>query len=201
MMQALIELQREKIPWRRFRKPIKVQLPVNLRRLFPSRSLRNFALYTNPEIDPRLGDYTFHEICRLVHHHMGKEVTAKQMSAQIAANVSSERSLLVRAMPLFLKNIALKIAFKIVGERKICLSLSNLGPVSLPEAMKPYVERMDFILAPQSTAPHNCGVLSFGDTLFINFIRSIQEPELEARFCRILQQQGLSVLAESNRRL
>lgn len=200
MMLSIMEIQRKHIPWRRLRRPVKVQLPVNLRRLFPSQSLRNFALYTNTEVDPRLGEYSFHELCRLVHHQMGMTVTPKHMRAQISANVQSERSRFVRGMPLFLKNIALKIAFKAVGERKICLSLSNLGAADLPDAMKPYVERMDFILAPQSTAPHNCGVISYRDTLYINFIRNIQEPELEASFCRVLQQQGLSVLVESNGR-
>ena len=201
MMQAILEIQKAHIPWRRFRKPVKVQIPVDLRRLFPSRSLRNFALYVNTEADPRLGDYDFHELCMLVHHQMGLKVTQKQMGSQIAANVQSERSALVRIMPLFLKNIALKMVFKAVGERKICLSLSNLGRADLPEAMQPYVERMDFILAPQSTAPHNSGVISYNDTLYFNFIRNIQEPELEASFCRVLQQQGLSILVESNGRI
>lgn len=201
MMQAIMDIQKSHIPWRRFRKPVKIQVPVDLRRLFPSQSLRNFALYVNTEVDPRLGDYSFHELCQLVHHQMGLAVTQKQMGRQIAANVQSERSLLVRIMPLFLKNIALKLVFKAVGERKICLSLSNLGPAGLPEAMQPYIKRMDFILAPQSTAPHNCGVVSLGDTLYFNFIRNVREPELEASFCRVLQQQGLSVLVESNGRL
>ena len=201
MMQAIMDIQNTQIPWRRFRKPVKIQVPVDLRRLFPSSSLRNFALYVNTSVDPRLGDYDFHELCVLVHHQMGLKVTQKQMGSQIAANVQSERSALVRIMPLFLKNIALKMVFKAVGERKICLSLSNLGRADLPEAMQPYVERMDFILAPQSTAPHNSGVISYNDTLYFNFIRNIQEPELEASFCRVLQQQGLSILVESNGRI
>lgn len=201
MMQALMELQREKVPWQWMRKPVKVQIPVNLRQLFPSQTLRNFALYANPEVDPKLGRYSFLQICQLVHHQLSLEATPQQMRARIAANVVNEQSLLVRAMPLFLKNIALKIAFKAVGERKICLSLSNLGNVKLPEAMRPYVQRMDFILAPQSSAPHNCGALSYDGTLYINFIRNIQEPELEAHFCRILQEHGLRVTVESNKRL
>lgn len=200
LLQAILELQREKIPFRQFRKPVKVQIPVNLRSLFPSHTLRNFALYTNPEVNPRLGDYSLSEICKLVHHHLGMAVTAKQMSTQIAANVKSERSPFVRLMPLFLKNIALKIAFLTVGERKICLSLSNLGNVKLPPEMSRHIERMDFILAPQASAPHNCGVLSYNGKLYVNFIRSIREPELEAHFFRILQRQGLQVLVESNGR-
>mgnify|MGYP003299167672 CR=1 FL=1 len=70
----------------------------------------------------------------------------------------------------------------------------------LPENMSEYVERFDFILGVQATAPHNCGVLSFGDTLYINLIRSSREPNLEAHFCRILKEQGLHVTVESNHR-
>ena len=200
MIQAILDLQRQKVPMRQFRKPVKVQIPVNLRSLFPSKSLRNFALYTNPEVNPRLGDYTFSEICKVVHHHMGMEVTAKQMSTRIAANVQSEFSPFIRMMPLFLKNIALKIAFLAVGERKICLSLSNLGNVKLPPEMSQHIERMDFILAPQASAPHNCGVLSYNGTLYVNIIRNIREPELESHFYQVLHQQGLHVLVESNGR-
>ena len=200
MLQAILDLQRQKVPHRQLRKPVKVQVPVNLRALFPSKSLRNFALYTNPEVNPRLGDYSFSEICKVVHHHMGMEVTPKQMSTRIAANVQSEFSPFIRLMPLFLKNIALKAAFLAVGERKQCLSLSNLGNVKLPPEMSRYVDRMDFILAPQASAPHNCGVLSYNGTLYVNFIRSIREPELEAHFYQALRQQGLHVMVESNRK-
>ena len=198
MLQAILDLQRLKVPHRQFRKPVKVQVPVNLRMLFPSKTVRNFALYTNPEVNPRLGDYEFPEICKLVHHHLGMEVTAKQMSTRIAANVQSEFSPFVRLMPLFLKNIVLKIAFLSVGERKQCLSLSNLGNIKLPEEMAKHIDRMDFILAPQASAPHNCGALSYNGKLYVNCIRSIQESELESHFYQVLRQQGLQVLVESN---
>ena len=92
----------------------------------------------------------------------------------------------------------MKAVFNAVGERKSCLSLSNLGKITLPDAMMPYVERMDFILGTQNTAPHNCGVLSFGDTLYINFIRNVRESELEYRFYQVLRDLGLPVQAESN---
>lgn len=200
MIQALLALQQEQIPHRSFRRPVRVQVPVNLRRLFPSNTLRNFAYFSTPGVDPRLGAYSFPELCQLVHHHLGYDVTAKNMGTQITSNVSSERNPLVRAMPLFLKNIALKLAFLSVGESKMCLCVSNLGNVRLPKEMMPYVDRMDFILAPQASAPHNCGVLSFKDTLYINIIRSTREPDLEAHFCRALQQQGLAVTVQSNHR-
>ena len=199
MLQALQQLQAERIPAQNARKPIKLLIPINLRRIFGSKTLRNFALYATPEIQPKLGQYSFEEICRTVHHQIGLDNNPKHMSMMIAANVFSERALAVRLMPLFLKNMVMKAVYAAVGERKTCLSLSNLGMAKLPETMVPYVERLDFILGVQATTPYNCGVISFGDTVNVNFIRNIREPILEARFHQILRDMGIPVLAESNR--
>ena len=198
MMDALQEMQKEMVPRAARRKPIKLLIPVNLRNLFPSKTLRNFAMYTTPELLPRLGDYSFAEICKVIAAKMDAEVNQKQMSMKIATNVSSERLLLVRLLPLFLKNMVMKAVFDTVGETKSCLSLSNLGQVRLPEAMMPYVQRMDFILGVQASAPYNCGMLSFGDTMYINFIRNIRQSRLEYHFHRALQRRGLTATVQSN---
>ncbi len=198
LMDALQEMQSEKISNVMHRKAIKVQIPINLRNLFPSRSLRNFALYTTPEIDPRLGHYSFEELCNVVQSTMALEVNPKFMSTMIATNISSERILAVRMVPLFVKNLIMKMVFDSVGERKACLSISNLGLIRLPEEMKPYIDRFDFILGVQARAPYNCGVVSYGDTTCVNFIRNIRESELEYHFFKALQRCGLSVEAESN---
>ena len=198
VMDAIQNLQIEKVPDIRRRKHIKIQVPVNLRNLFPSKSLRNFALYSTPYFDPRLGHHTFREICDAVKHRMGLEVNPKFMSSMIATNVDTEKMFAVRILPLFLKNPMMKFVFNLVGERKSCLSLSNLGAVKLPEEMAPYVDRFDFILGVQATAPYNVGVISWKDTLYINFIRNIQEPELEYHFHCVLRDLGIPVTVQSN---
>lgn len=200
MMQAILDLQAEKVRDPRWRKPVKVLVPVNLRGLFPSRTLRNFASYITPELDPRMGECSFKELCDEVHHRMGLENNRRTMRAKFAANVASERSPVLRVMPLFIKNIAMKAVFDAVGERKSCLCLSNLGNVQLPEAMAAYVRRMDFIIGVQAAAPHNCGVVTWNGTMYINCIRSIREPELEMHFYRVLRKLGLHVKVESNQR-
>ena len=199
MMMALQQLQKEKVPNKNRRKPIKVLIPVNLRNLFPSKTLRNFALYATPEILPRLGEYSFEEICKIIVHCMGSEITQKQMSMKIAANVNSERLMAVRVMPLFIKNIVMKAIFDTVGECKSCLSLSNLGNVKVPDEMSQYVDRFDFILGVQAAAPYNCGALSYKGKLYMNFIRNIKEPELEYYFHKVLKEMGIDVLVQSNR--
>ena len=199
IMMAIQNMQKEKVPNQNQRKPIKVLIPVNLRKLFPSRTLRNFVLYTTPEILPKLGEYSFEEICQVIKNKMGEEITPKKMSMLIATNVSSERIMAVRVLPLFIKNFVMKAVFDSVGEKKSCMSMSNLGAMKLPEVMIPYVERFDFILGIQATAPYNCGVVSFGDTVYINFIRNIREADLEYHFQCVLQEMGISAEVESNR--
>ena len=200
MMQAILDIQAKDVPRRAARKPVKVLLPVNLRTLFPSATLRNFASYITPEIDPRMGDCSFDELCQLVHHKMGMENNRRTMRAKFAANVASERSPVLRVMPLFIKNIAMKAVFDAVGECKSCLCLSNLGRVELPEVMTPYVTRMDFIIGVQARAPHNCGVITWNGTAYINCIRNIRESALELAFYRVLHRLGLPVKVESNTR-
>ena len=155
-------------------------------------------MYTIPQIDPRLGDYSLGEICRVIEHKMGAEFTPKHMSCVIAANVNDERNPLVRLIPLPLKNLVMKAIFDNVGEKKACLTLSNLGKITVPAAMDDYIERFDFILGAQASAPHNCGMLSYGDTVYINFIRNIKDAGLERHFFAVLRDLGLEVTAEGN---
>ena len=158
MLLALQRIQDEQTPDKRRQKPIRVVVPVNLRRLFPSRTLRNFVHVIMPEIDPRMGDYEFSEILTSVKHQLGLLVTKKNLCAMFTPNVNAERSPLLRVMPLFLKNIAMKLVYDTVGERTNCLNLSNLGDIKVPDAMRRYVTRFDFILGVQATKPNNCGV-------------------------------------------
>jgi hypothetical protein len=129
---------------------------------------------------------------------MALEITPKQMSMKIATNTACEHIMAFKVMPLFVKNLAMKAVFTAVGGGKSCLAFSNLGAVKLPEEMYPYVDRMDFVLGVQATAPYDCAMLSFKDTLYINFIRNIQESELEYHFYRVLRELGIPVTVQSN---
>ncbi len=198
MMRALIRVQELRVPLVHRRRPVKVLVPVNLRTLFPSSTLRNFALYSTPEVDTRLGEYTFPELIRAVHHKLGLEVNPKVMGSKLTTNVNSEKSVILQMTPLFIKNMAMKLVFRLFGECKSCLTVSNLGQVKLPEEVSKYIDRFDFVIGPQSQAPSNCGVLSFGDTLYINFIRNVVECDLEREFHFALMEHGLCATVESN---
>lgn len=198
--QSILEYQAERCPNRKKRKPVKVTIPINLRRLYGSKTLRNFVLTLNPGVDPRMGDYTLEELCKVMAAQLAAEGTPQQMAGRIAANVTPQQIAAIRAVPLWLKNIIMGIIYTQRGETKGCINLSNLGPVRLPASMTPYVRRMEFIIGPQRTYPNNCSIASFGGETYVNIIRNIREPELERRFYSRLVELGVPVLIESNSR-
>ena len=129
---------------------------------------------------------------------MGLDINAKIMGSRLTTNVNSEKAFVLQIMPLFIKNMAMKLVFRLFGECKSCLTVSNLGQVKLPDEVAKYIDRFDFVIGPQSQAPSNCGVLSFGDTLYINFIRNVVECDLEREFHYALMEHGLCATVESN---
>ena len=85
-------------------RPVKLAMPVNLRRFFPSKTLRNFISMIYPSIDPRLGVYTFEEIITHVHHYMRFFINEKFLRGDITTNAATQRNPLIRVVPLFVKD-------------------------------------------------------------------------------------------------
>ncbi len=67
-------------------RPVKIAMPVNLRRFFPSKTLRNFITMIYPGIDPRLGEYTFAEIVAHVRGYMRYYINEKFLRGDITTN-------------------------------------------------------------------------------------------------------------------
>ncbi|MGX8693138.1 MAG: hypothetical protein ACSW8E_05200 [Clostridia bacterium] len=198
LIRSILRIQAAKQPRRSRRKPVRVQIPVNLRRLYGGETMRNFVAVANIGVDPRLGDYAFGELVQIVHHQMQLAITPKNMAAVFTPNVRDERNPFLKIIPLPLKNLVMRIVFDRVGENVSTLSLSNLGRVELPDEMAPYVSRVEFILGPQASSPYNASCTSWQGNTYFNIVRNSVEPELEREFFTALVQLGFHVKIESN---
>lgn len=194
------QIQSAQHPRPRARKPVKVQLPVNLRRFYGASTLRNFATYLNVGVNTEYGTYSFEEILSEVKHTLGLEISEKALNARMSANVNAEKNPVIRALPLFVKAPFLKIMFMLQGDRYCTTTFSNLGEVTLPEEMRAYVTRMDFLLGVPYRNPVISACVSYGGNTYITFSRSIREPFVERAFFTTLTRMGIHVLVESNQR-
>lgn len=192
-------LQKQEQEKGRRQRPVKIAMPVNLRRFFPSRTLRNFITMIYPGVDPRLGDYTFPEIVEQIHNYMRYYLNEKLLRGDITTNAATQRHPLIRVVPLFIKDFVVRQFYTKVQDKNSSAGLTNMGALHVPETMKSYIERFDIYMGQPFSSRTNCAIISFGDVLTINFASSIIEADVERYFFRKLVQDGIHVRIESNR--
>ena len=180
-------------------RPVRIALPVNLRRFFPSKTLRNFITMVYPFVDPRLGEYSFEEIVEHVHNYMRYHINEKMLRGDITTNAATQRNPLIRVVPLFIKDFVVRTFYTKVQDKNSSAGLTNMGALHVPENMKPYIERFDIYMGQPFSSRTNCAIISFEDILTINFASSIVEADVERYFFRKLVQDGIHVKIESNR--
>ena len=196
MIYAFVQCQKQSRC--RVEKPVKVSVPINLRKLYPSKTLRNFALFINPGIEPRYGEFTLEEITEEVHHFMRTNNKEKYLNAMMCKNLSDEYNPLLRIVPLGLKNIAMRIAFRKYGEALVSSTFSNLGKVELPPVMKHYIERVEFMLGRFHSGMPSAAAASYQGKLYLNWTSGFREKDVERGFFTQLVKMGIPVKIESN---
>lgn len=138
-------------------RPVRIAMPVNLRRFFPSKTLRNFITMVYPSIDPRLGEYQFEEIVEHIHHYMRYYINDKFLRGDITTNAATQRNPLIRVVPLFIKDLVVRTFYTRVQDKNSSAGLTNMGALHVPPDMKPFIERFDIYMGqpfrPAPTAP------------------------------------------------
>ncbi len=197
LLYALLQKQKQDKPFKE--KPVKIAMPVNLRRFFPSKTLRNFITMIYPSVDPRLGEYTFEEIIKQVHHYMRYYINEKFLRGDITTNAATQRNPAIRVVPLFIKDFVVKTFYRKVQDKNSSAGLTNMGAIKVPEGMAPFIDRFDIYMGIPFSSRTNCAIISFQDTLTVNFASCIHESDVERYFFCKLVEDGIPVTIESNR--
>lgn len=176
-----------------------IQIPIDLRRRFDSDTLRNFTVCLRAVIDPNLGEYTFDELLGQVHHQLVLASDKKILNAMITSYLKAEQNPFLKVTPLFIKNFGVNVVFSLTAEQSTTALLTNLGAVSLPEDMKPYVEKLMFMPSPGLRNASRLGVATVNDKMVITFSDSFSETDVEREFFTHFVKRGIHVKIESNR--
>jgi len=156
---------------KRRKKVLRIEVPVNMRNRIPSRTMRNFSLFILPEIDVRLGTYTFDEILRSVHHQIQLAADIKQISRFMSSNVIYEKLLIIRILPLFVKKMGILAIYKSLASKRWTGVVTNLGRVTLPNEMSDMVDSFEIIPPPSNPKVKiSAALVSYKDKLRICFL-------------------------------
>lgn len=180
------------------KKPLMVSVPINLRPFFPSMTLRNFSSWMNIGVDARLGHYTFEEIIGVLQSQMKLCLNEKSLQAKMSGTIRAARHPAFRILLSPIKQILLNAGDRLLGDVCCSQSLSNLGNVTLPEAMNPFVQDLRFILGRSRGKAGSGTCISLNGMLYLSFSRKIQEAEFERLLFSQLVEMGVPVEIESN---
>lgn len=196
MLRVLIDKQRKE---RRKQKEVSIQIPVDLRRSFGSETLRNFTICLRVKIDPNKGDYSFDDLLKQVKYQLRLANDVREHNMMITANMGLEKNILIRAVPLFVKNLGVGIGFFFTAEQTTSSLITNLGAVNIPPELAEQVNKFIFMPAPGKLNAARIGVATFNDNLVITFSNSFAESDIEREFFTSLVKSGIHVKIESNR--
>ena len=194
IIEVLYEMQKASYS----RGEIKVSVPVNMRRYYPTQTLRNFSLYTNVGINPRRGEYDFELIAKEISAMLRYKLQPKLMSAQMSSNVSDEKNVAVRAVPLFVKNIVLSTVYLTASENQFTTNYSGLGVVSLTPEMEKYITGMCFMLGAPRCNTSQVSSLTYKGRLYVTVTEVLKDKTFRRKLASNFVKKGFAVQIEDN---
>lgn len=179
------------------KKPVRVAVPVNLRPYFNSITTKNFFVMVSAEFYPVKDEYTFEEVVEAVKGSLKEQINKENLEKLFSYNVSNEKTLIARAAPLFIKNIAMRMVYTKSALANTS-TITNIGNITVDEAYRPYVEMFHSCLA-MSKGQHVKGnICSYGSTLVFSFSYDLADSSVQRGFFQKIAQDGVHVEIESN---
>lgn len=178
-------------------RPIRIAVPVNLRPYFNSITTKNFFTMVSAEFHPERDEYTFEEVLELVCKSLRSQITKEHLEELFSYNVSNEKILIARAVPLTFKNMAMRSIYTSAALANTS-TVTNIGNIQVAEDYRPHVKMFQAYLAMSKGQDIKGTICSYGDTLVFSFSSVLEEPALQRGFFRRLSADGLEIKIESN---
>lgn len=178
-------------------KPIRVAVPVNLRPYFNSITTKNFFVMVSAEFHPTKEVYTFEEVLGIIRESLKSQINREHLEKLFSYNVSNEKLLVARAVPLPFKNMAMRYVYTHSALANTT-TITNIGNIEVEEEYRPYIELFHAFLA-MSKGQHLKGTIcSYGSTLVFSFSYDLLDVSVQRGFFRKLATDGIAVEIESN---
>ena len=173
-----------------------IQVPVNMRKFYPAKTLRNFALYCGirlPISKIQAGPALVQEIAG----QLAEKASKKAMGDMMCATQKLVNAL--RYIPLALKTPVARSIYGFLGDGIFSTTFSNLGLVTMPSAYTTYIESMDFVLGTAITNRASCSMVTFGNIATLSIAKLTTDPSFEEALFRVLSEDGLVPEVEGSR--
>ncbi|MCR4990595.1 MAG: hypothetical protein K6A38_07015 [Lachnospiraceae bacterium] len=178
-------------------RPINCCVPVDLRGFYDSRTVKNFFAMVMARFKPQKDDYSFDEVLKIVVDSLKEQITKENLDTILSYNVSNERNIFLRPVPVFIKNIAIKSVYYSTTDLTTA-TVTNIGDAGIREPYIKYVDRLYAMLALSRGQDIKAAIVSHNGLLTITFTTRLHDVSIQKRFFRMISNEGVSVAVETN---
>lgn len=179
-------------------KPIKVCVPVNLKKYFKSKTLNNFFSYITISTDrKRVNLDDFEDILNLVSNEFKRLLEPDEITKTMSANVSLGNNSLIRIIPLFMKQVFVRLSYLEI-RKYTTTTFSNIGRVGIISDYQKYINNFLFMIAPERVEKIKCSACSYENKICFTFTSILKDTKIEDEFKRFLEEKGINIEIESN---
>lgn len=179
------------------KRPIRVAVPVNLRPYYDSITSKNFFAMISAEFYPVEEEYTFADIVALTRDTLKAQNNKENLEKIFSYNVANQQNIAARAVPLFLKNIAIKLVYT-KSALANTTTITNIGNISVAPEYEPYVKMFSSYLSFSKGQELKATITSYKDTLVYTYSSAWVEIGLIRRVFRQIAADGIDVTIETN---
>ncbi len=185
----------EQMPVTARRKPVSLDVPINLRNYYESATARNFfGVMQVRYLFERQENPSLEQVLASVKQSFEKELSRERIEERMVQLSAIEHNFVARAVPLCVKDLVLGFASK-YARVATTASLSNVGKITMPESVRPYIDRFDLMTG---TDKLQACVCSYQDQLTVTFMSGFVSTQVQKHFFRMLASEGISVCIETS---
>ena len=179
------------------KRPISSCVPVNLRPYFDSITMKNFFVIVSAVFHPTKEEYSFEEVVQIVAKSLRSQINREQLENLFAYNVSNEKNFILRAVPLFIKNIAIRYVYHNSALANTT-TVTNIGNIQVREEYQDYIDGFLAFLSMSEGQDIKGTICSYRDTLVFTISSSLADVSVQRKFFRQLSEDGIPVKIETN---
>jgi len=179
-------------------KPIKMYIPVNLKKYFPSKTMSNFFSYIT--LSAQIGEQelnTFEAMLEFVKKEFKEQLTEKEIIKTMSNNVKLGNNFFIKIIPLILKIPIVRLAYLEIRKHSTT-TYSNIGRIGIIGEYQKYIDYFLVAIAPDPFERMKCSSCTFENNMVFTFTSIINSNKIERGFYTFLKEKGIDVKIESN---
>ena len=175
------------------KRPIVIVVPVNLRKYYPSYTVRNFFSAVN--ISYKYNGEDIKDIIKVVSEEFKKNLNEENIKNKMNNMAILEDIFILRLIPIFIKDLILRYVYKLTNYENT-ITLSNIGVINMPSVYQDYIDYFDVFISTSSIQICMCSYLN---KLTLSFTSQFINSEIEKNFFRYLTNLGINVVINTNK--